>query len=461
MIEANKAQLVMLREEGLLSPELAGRIAREMSEIIAEESAPGAERSSRYMALERRLIERIDHQATNLHLGRSNNDLDATVNRMAFREQILRLITHIADLRAMVQEMASENVDTIMPGYTHAVQAQPTSLAHILLAFDAALERDAERLQEAYARTNRSPLGSAAFTTSGFPLDRERLAELLGFPALVENSYDATMVSIADSKVELASALSLSALNIGRFAQLLLFQYDDPSPGLLLTGSITGRSSIMPQKRNPSALERLRLTASEVVGFGMVSTVMVHNTPMYEVKDAREDHAPRILRIADAAADMYARTLEILASLTVRKDILRALVDSDFSTMTELADTLHREAGIPFRTGHHVASELTTYGRTHGKTPPEITWEEVNRIYSDITGETLPLDRSELQRVFDPAEVVKNRKGTGGPQPESIARMLKQQGAELNELREWTKDERTRLQEAANKLEAAFTRLAN
>jgi len=201
------------------------------------------------------------------------------MNRMLLRELLLVHLDRIAAVRAILHRMAADHMETVMPGFTHGVQAQPTAVAHFPLAFDASLQRDCQRLREGYARLNLSPLGAGAFTTSGFALDREFLARLLEFPALVENAYDAIMVSTADSKVEFASALGFSALNIGRFTQHVLFQYDDPSPGMSLTGAITSRSSIMPQKRNPSAIERLRLSASEVVANTHASALFVHNRP--------------------------------------------------------------------------------------------------------------------------------------------------------------------------------------
>jgi len=375
MLEANKAQVIMLKENSLISAELAKQLAQALLQAESEKDTSQFAKSDYpdYLDLEHRLTELVGEEASNIHLGRSRNDLGATMNRMLMRDQILDLSDRIASVRAILQRMASENIDTVMPGFTHAVQAQPTTLAHFLLAFDAGLERDTQRLKESYVRINCSPLGSAAFTTSGFALDRDRLRELLGFEDLVENSYDAIMVSTVDSKIEMASALSISAVNIGRFAQYILFQYDDPAPGLLLTGDITGRSSIMPQKRNPSAIERLRLTASEVVGKAHTSTLLTHNTPMYEVKEARQDHTYRLNELVNTASLMYEKMENILNALTIRKDFLQKKVNEDYSTMTELADMLHREAKVSFRIGHEVASELTTYGRANGKAPYELS----------------------------------------------------------------------------------------
>lgn len=461
MVEANRAQIVMLAERELLPADQAARIAAALREFVAEQERPGAERSSNYLILERRLIEKIGPQASDLHLGRSRNDLGAAMNRMYLRERILDHLNEIAAVRRILHRMASEHVDTVMPGFTHAVQAQPTTLAHMLLAFDAGLARDGDRLREVYARMNRSPLGAGAFTTSGFALDRRRLAELLGFDGLIENSYDAVMVSTADSKVELASALSISALGVGRFMQYVVFQYDDPVPGMLLTGSITSRSSIMPQKRNPSAVERLRLAASEVAANAIASALFVHNTPMYEVKDVREDHLLRLAKFTGDASAMYQALARVLESLTIRPETLRERVDADYSSMTELADALRREAGVPFRTGHHFASELTTYGRERGKRPLDLTDEEVAAVYRDAAGEDFPLSEEQLRRALDPAAIIQSRKGAGGPQPDEARRMLAKQKSGAEALLSWTAAEQDRLDQASAQLDRLFQALAD
>ena len=459
MIEANKAQIIVLKESDLISAELAQQLSRALNQVVDETIASGNIPSGypNYLDLEEQLIEIIGVQASNIHLGRSRNDLGATMNRMLMRDRILLLLESIVKVQVVLQRMAG---DHIIPGFTHAVQAQPTTLAHLLLAFDAGISRDSQRLKEIYTRINKSPLGTAAFTTSGFDLDRNRLAELLGFNGLVENSYDAIVVSTVDSKVEFASALSISALGIGRFAQYLLFQYDDPAPGLLLTGPITGRSSIMPQKRNPSAIERLRLTASEVVGKAHTSTLLTHNTPMYEVKEARQDHILRLDQLFISAVQMYEKMIAVLESLTIRKDLLRKKVDADYSTMTELADILYRDVNLPFRTGHEVASELTTYGRAQGKSPSELSRDEIAAVYNNVTGKEFPLTDEQIKNIFDAAEFVNSRKGIGGPQPESVNKMLIQHKQNVTDLRQWIVDEVNRLAKTAQELDLIFKKIA-
>lgn len=461
MIEANKAQIVMLSEEKLISAELAGKLSLALQQVV-DEGMPGRDGAAypNYLDLEARLVELIGDDASNIHLGRSRNDLGATMNLMLMRRQVLDVVTDVSAVRATVQGIAADHVETVMPGFTHGVQAQPTTLAHFLLAFDAGLQRDSERLLETYERINRSPLGSGAFTTSGFALDRERLAELLGFPSLVDNAYDAIMVNPADTKVELASVLSISALSIGRFAQYVLFQYLDAAPGILLTDDITGRSSIMPQKRSPSIVERLRLAASEVVGKAHLSSLLVHSTPLYEVKDARQDHLYRLNDLVANARRMYQRLDEILHALTIRVDRLQELVDEDYSTMTELADTLKREAAVPFRVGHEVASHLTTYGREQGRAPSQLAHEEVAAVYREVVGDSFPLTPEQTRVALSSTAFVASRAGIGGPQADSVEKMLAAQRQDVANVNAWLAGEIRRLNAAADNLDQEFRRLA-
>ncbi len=421
--------------------------------------APGRVPSSNYLDLEEQLVLRLGPEASNLHIGRSRNDLGATSERIVLREETLALLRQLAQARAALLKLAEAHVDTVIPAYTHAVQAQPTTMAHYLGAYLSALERDEQRLREAYARINQSPLGAAAFTTSGFALRRDRLRELLGFSLLVENSYDAIMVSSVDSKAELASVLSLSALNLGRFAQQFLTQYGDSRPFWNLADEAVGHSSIMPQKRNPRPAEQLRIMASTVVADAQAVTWTAHNTPGSEVADIRIHLLQRTVLVTRAAVAMY-KALESLAAAS-RVDPLRSLeiVNNDFSLMTELADTLLREAGVPFRTGHRVASEVAAFCRERKKRPADLTHEEVAVIYQRVAGTPFPLSPSQLQTAFDPQAFVRGRRGDGGPQPVEMQRMLQSHARRLDSDRAWAAAETARLNNAEKALEIAFSRI--
>ena len=249
---------------------------------------------------------------------------------MGLREDLLGSYEALLAARRALLALAEQHVHTIIPAYTHGVQAQPTTLAHYLLAFSAAFERDAVRLREVYARLNRSPLGAAALGTSGFAINRERLATLLGFDAPIVNSYDANLVSSVDSKIEFANALSISAITVGQLMQNLHTQYHNPKPWLTLAEDITGVSSIMPQKRNPRPIDAVRLLATGVVSDAHAVTLIAHNT-----NSGMNDYRPRdqAAEVATKAQRMFAAYVKVMNSLVV--DPMRALeeVEIDYSTM--------------------------------------------------------------------------------------------------------------------------------
>jgi len=457
MTAANEASLVMLREQSLLPSDLAREIGRGIEQIRKEQAAPDAKRWTNYLDFEKRLIELAGPEASRLHTGRSRQDLHETVRRMLMREEFLGTFDRLLQARTALQDLAGRHVETLIPAYTHGVQAQPTTLAHYLLAFDAALGRDADRLRELYPRLNQSPLGAAALGTSGFAIDRQRLAALLGFEAPVENSYDANLLSSADVKIEFANALANSAVHVGQFAQDLHAQYRDVRPWMGVDESSTDVSSLMPQKRNPRPVDRLRSLASQVVAGAQAVTLAAHNTNT-GMNDYRGTEP--LFEVTGAAQGMYAAWARLLHGLRVDPVAARAVVEGDYATMTEVADTLLREADVPFRVAHHYASELTDYGRARGKRPVDLTDAELQAVYREAIGEPLPLPAGTIHDAMDAAKMVAARKGFGGPQPAEVRRMLAAQQAAVQAGRGWLRARRDVLQAATAARQAAFDALS-
>ena len=236
--DINKACIVMLAETGIVPQDVAARIARGIQQLIENERTGAHNTTPRtsadYLDYEPRLIALAGPEASRLHTGRSRQDLASTIARMNLRDQLLQVTQAVIAARESLLKRAEEHVETIIPAYTHGVQAQPTTFAHYLLAFEAALARATERLQQVYARVNQSPLGTAALATSSFPLDRHRLAELLGFEGLVENAYDANHLAPIDSALDVAGAYSILMVETGMFAQDIHAQYAEPRPWFML-----------------------------------------------------------------------------------------------------------------------------------------------------------------------------------------------------------------------------------
>ena len=339
LAEANKASLVMLVETGLVSHAQGGEIARAVARIIDEQGREGARRSANYLDFEQRLIELGGEEASRIHIGRSRQDLHGTARRMQVRAAVLSSLTAMLGARQALLDLAAANPDIAIPAYTHGVQAQPTSLGHYLLAFASAFERDTDRLLALWPRVNRSPLGAGPLGTSAFPLDRERLAELLGFLGPIENAFDANFIASMDAKVELANALALSAVHVAQFVENLHTQYHDPAPWFLLGDGETSISTSMPQKRNPRPLDRIRTDATAVVGGAHLVLLYAHNT-----NTGMHDYRPTgpVLEVVEHAMSMYTRYARVVGGLRI--DRARALKDlgDEYATMTEVADTLVR-----------------------------------------------------------------------------------------------------------------------
>ncbi len=422
--EINKASIVMLAEIGIVPKDVAARIAKGIAQLIENEKT-GANNtmprvSADYLDYEPRLIALAGPEASRLHTGRSRQDLASTIARMNLRDGILKTTEALIAAREKLLKRAEEHIETIIPAYTHGVQAQPTTFAHYLLAFESALARATERLQQAYVRVNKCPLGAAALATSSFPLDRNRLAELLGFDGLVENAYDANHLAPIDSALDVASAWAIAAVEMGMFAQDLHAQYAEPVPWFMLgAGELTGTSSIMPQKRNPAALEQLRAQSSILLSEMQTMTWVSHNnrTGMFDYR--MYDPVP------------YARALtvfrlfgSVVDAVVVNKARALEEVHADYSTTTEIADALLQKAEVPFRIGHHFASKLTDYGRGKGLKLQEIPFTEVQRIYEEQAKAKLPLTEQEFREVISAEDMVFGRKGIGGPQIPETKRSL-------------------------------------
>jgi argininosuccinate lyase len=453
----NKASLVMLRETGLVPPALAAQIARGIAALIAEDEVAPPRVSADYLDYEPRLIAVAGPEASRLHTGRSRQDIAGTIARMNLRDGLLRELEALIDARAALLALAARHVETIIPAYTHGVQAQPTTFGHYLLAFASALARQAERMREAYTRINLSPLGSAALATSSFALDRARLAALLGFDRLIENAYDANHLAPVDSWLDLAGALAIAAVEIGQLAQDLHAQYAEPAPWILLaSGRLTGTSSIMPQKRNPAALEQLRVQSTLLLGDMQAAFLVAHNvrTGMFDYRTYDPIPCARALQV-------LALLRQVIEGIVIDKERALAEVRADYSTTTEIADALLQRAEVPFRLGHHFASALTDYGRTRGVTLDAIPFAEARRLYQEQSGQALPLTESEFAQIISAEHMIQGRRGRGGPQRAEVERMLADESRRCDADRAWLYRKRGQLVEADVALERAFQALAD
>lgn len=463
--QMNKASLVINSEEGLLDPALAPGIADALASVIASGDAEGGQRPRTVITFEPLLIDAGGIDVTLLHAGRSSQDMHATFRAAMMRDKLLELAEGLDATTGTLIELAERHAETIVPNYTNGVAAQPNSFGHYLLGHAAGLDRDAQRVREAYARIDRSAMGTTVLNGTGWPLNRERMSDYLGFAGLVENAYDASQISSMEHPVEVAGIVTSVALHAGNFVEDIMTQYAQTRPWILLEegGENTYVSSAMPQKRNPGLLNNTRSDASQAIALAMGPVIQTHNiTPgMSDPKGAAENGA-----MVDAAIGVLSRWDRVLGALVVDEERALDELNSDWTASQEIADILMRDHGLAFREGHHVASEIVTVARQNGQGPLDFPYAEAQRIYAEtMTGTDapaeLPLTEAQFRNALDPAAIILARATSGGPQPDEMTRMIRTARERLQDHASWIEDRRSHIDGALQALDEDFRALTN
>ena len=461
----NMASAVMLTEQRIIPADLAAPIARGIAHSIDQAAKPGGVRPSDVLVTEKLITDHAGPDATLVHTGRSRQDMHPTLTLGQLRVEMLDFADALALLRAQLLDMAAQHTETFVPAYTNGVQAMPISYGQYLHAFADAFGRDGERLRQAWARVNKSPLGAAVMANSSWPLNRARLAELLGFDDVATNSYDATQINPNDVALEVVSIAGSAALRVGALMQDVHVQYHQTRPWLLLAPGRTYTSSAMPQKANPGIIQNTRVLASDVVASVQHVLLRAHNvTPgMLDYKYSWTSGAGAGTFVR--GTQMLRDTADVMASLRV--DGKRSLeeLESDWTTSMELAETLQREHRVPFRVGHHFASEIVLHARAQGLLPRTFPYADAVRIYAEagkkyqVADSKLPLDEAAFRRTLLPENMVRTRVGIGGPQPAEVLRMLGEARKALESDKAWVTERRRALAEAEARLNRAFAEL--
>jgi argininosuccinate lyase len=405
-------------------------------------------------------IERLIHNACGeeiagrLHTARSRNDIDMTMYRMRQRELIALLAAAALDLRSALIDLAMRHTETIFAAHTHTQPAQPTTIAHYMLAVIEHLERDTNRLGSAYESTNRSPLGACAITGTGFPIDRRRTSDLLGFSAPTGNTYGS--IATVDYVLESASAVSIMLVGLGRVVQDLLLWCTMEFGYLRLGEGFVQSSSIMPQKRNPVALEHARAIGSKAVGQAQAIVTAVHNTPFGDIVDTEDDLQPLVASMFRDAT----RTVTLVAATMRGADFdverLAARAGEGWTTLTELADTLVRDEGLPFKTAHGIAALLL---KARSEDPAASLSRALAKASAALLGRTIDYSEAKLEKVMSPRYFVDVRRTLGGPAPDETTRALGDSHALLTRDRAEWQARRDRLGQAEERLEQRVRQL--
>ena len=447
LIAIHHAHLIMLADRGIVSAADARTLARALDAIPLQEvrcAAYDGTCEDLFFYVERLLARACGGDvAGRLHTARSRNDIDMTMYRMWQRECLAELLAPVLDLRVALIELASGHVHTVFAAHTHTQPAQPTTIAHYLLAIVEQLERDTQRLHAAYRSTNRSPLGACAITGTGFPISRQLTSDLLGFDAPTGNTYGS--IATVDYLLESVAAASVLIAGLGRVVQDLLLWCTAEFGYLRLADGFVQTSSIMPQKRNPVALEHVRAIGSKALGQAAAITMMVHNTPFGDVVDTEDDLQPLVASMFRDATRAVSLTAAALRGARLDVDRLAARAAEGGTTLTELADHLVREHGLSFGTAHAITRRLLAIRHDDQESPAAA----LARASGEVLPSPLRYEDDEMARVMSPRHFVEVRTTRGGPAPSETAKALHASRRALDADRTWLAGERDRLERAA------------
>ncbi len=436
MMAINYAHLVMLASQGIVSPRDA-RALREALDGISQDEIRRVAYDGTYEDLfcyvERLVLQACgDDVAGRLHTARSRNDIDMTMYRIYQRELVLGLIAGTFALRRSLLALIDRHRDTVLVLHTHTQRAQPSTVAHYLLAVVEQLERDTTRLAAAFASTNRNPLGACAITGTGFPIDRSLTSSLLGFSGPTGNTYGS--IATVDYLLESTSAAAVLLTGNGRFVQDMLLWSTGEFGYLRLGDGYVQGSSIMPQKRNPVALEHARAIGSKALGQAQAIVLAAHNTPFGDIVDTEDDLQPLVFAMFRDAT----RTVNLVAAAMSSAEFdaakLEARAGDGWSTLTELADTLVRDHDLPFRKAHAIAAHFVG-GRQ--RDPDRRFADLLTDASTEVLGHALSYTEEQLARILSPRHFVEIRKTFGGPAPDETARAAKVSRQQLDADEAW------------------------
>jgi len=441
-LAVDRAHVVMLAEQGIVTGDEAGAILAALADIEAAGHGALPDGEDVHAAIETAVIDRAGPAGGKMHTARSRNDEVAACIRYRLREDVLDAAETTLALREVLAETAAAHVETLMPGFTHRQHAQPTTVAHYLLSYEGAVARDTARLLDAYGRVNQSPLGAAAFAGTPFDVDRQRVADLLGFDGLVENAMDAA--SARDFLVETTSALAALATTLSGLAEDLIECSADGHVDL--SDDYASTSSIMPQKKNPDTLELVRATAGDAsAGLnGLLATLK--GLPRAYNRDLQRAH-PHAFATVDAVAAATEVAAGAVATATWDEEALAAAAGAGFSTATGVADLLTM-GGMPFRTAHEIVA------RAAEQTDTEADYDALAAAAEAVLDESLAahVEREAVEAALDPAESVASRDSQGGPAPDAVE-------AHLETVRDGIAADEAAVDERREALSAAATTL--
>lgn len=420
----NEAHLIMLYKQGIVTKEDAAGIMKVLQNLeytSYKNSGYDGRFEDMYLQMEDEIIRKTDGTGGNLHLARSRNDMCLAWSRMVIREELLSVIRRMIKLQNTITLFAEEHKDTLYVVHTHTQHAQPGLFGHYFLGVADVLNRDISRLQDSYYTVNRSPMGAAAITTSGFPVSREMVAKLAGFDDVITNAYDA--IGNCDFFTQSASAIGLCALNLGRVVTDMVLWATQEMGMIKVSDGYISTSSIMPQKRNPIALEHLRASLSTVKGLTDTVLDVFFKAPYGDISDYEdvEDIFSNVIVLFDRNLVLFEA---VMATLEVDKKLLFGRAYESFSVVTDMADEMYRSYGIPFRKAHHFVAQLVKKAYNLNYNLKNLSRDFFVETYKEFFGEPFTGEFAPILQSIDPVHFVRSRNVFGGTGHEVMEAMI-------------------------------------
>jgi argininosuccinate lyase len=420
LVETNKAWTVMLRETGIIGEDSAGAL---LGAILTLETE-GPEGMGRfepryeyfYSHMEHYLIGKAGEEvAGEINIGRTRPE---PLVRMVTRERIIGALEELGALCKTLLEIAEREVETVMPQWTHFQHAQLSTVGHYLAGIVESLGRDSERLFAAYSTTNRCTLGCGALAGSSYPLDRQLVADLLGFDGFVENTIDC--VSSSDFMLETSAALANTMVTLSRLCQDLYIWHTEEFDFVVIGDEYAGSSSMMPQKKNAYPFEYVRARAARAVGDMASAFGTLHNTNFQDIKDVEEEVVYPVFRSFDETS-LSIRLLEgAISSMEIKRDNMLEKAARGFGSCTELAARIHRQTDLSYRTSHRIVGNLVLRAYKQGKHATDVDAALVNESAREVTGHDLHITDDTVRSALDPTAFVEAHDVSGGPAPRVV-----------------------------------------
>lgn len=453
VVEINMAHVHMLRQKDIIDGDSADEILEALLDLHEEgfetlDLRPELE--DIHMVVEEYLIDEVGEEVGGkLHTAKSRNDQVAAAVRMVLREEILDMQEMTANLVDNLVELARDNTDTVMPGYTHLQVAEPTTFAHYLSAYGEIFLRDLDRLESSYEKTDLCPLGACAFAGTSFPIDRDLTGDLLGFGGILENTMDA--VGSRDFALQVMSTLAITMSGISRLAEEIVLWSSAEFDMVEVPDEFSSTSSVMPQKKNPVVAEIGRAKSGRALGDLIGGLAIMKNLPQAYSLDL-QDLTPLLWDSVGQTKSSLNAMGKLVAGLEPNPESMEENAQKGLAAMTEIANTIVRESGVPFRKAHEIVGKLAAGATEEDKTLNEISFEDLQEASEEITGSEIDVSEDSFDEALDLSKCVERRKVVGGPSPESVEEELSGLEDRVKGYRERIKERRESLSESKKKL---------